>query len=348
MVQGIEMDTADKRSSEGIIGLGDEIERIQKALTDFESGQKLDIAIISEPFAGRTTLITATEKMAAHKVTKRSFSSIVKNKEELLSPEQPPRIMIIDNCHFLYLRTIGGFDLLEDFLKSVVSSNNLFITTWNLYSWNYLDEVLNIGQFFPIQLKLPKFTPGELKELILSGYKENEVEFIGDVTAEEKRVITFVRYPVTLKQREKTITIPLFTINFNRLRFRLSRKEEEKKAEDIIFEMINRVSNGNPGVAKVTWAKSLEYPTIKPSYVWEPSFKIELDYTESFILYLILSMESINKEEVVEITGEMKVDKILYRLAQQGLITVDHGYYKIRPEALNSVVTHLKKSRVIW
>ena len=161
MVKGLEMDIANKGSSEGIIGVRDEIERIQKALTDFESGQKLDIAIIAEPFAGRTTLINATEKMAAHKVTKRSFSSIVKNKEELIFPERPKGIVILDNCHFLYQRTIGGFGILEDFLKSVVSSSNLFITTWNLYSWNYLDEVLNIGQFFPIQLKLPKFTLGE-------------------------------------------------------------------------------------------------------------------------------------------------------------------------------------------
>lgn len=348
MVKGLEMDTANKSFSEGIIGFKDEIERVQNALTDFESGQKLDIAIISEPFAGRTTLITATEKMAAHKVTKRAFSSIVKNKEELLSPEQPQGIVIIDNCHFLYLRTIGGFDILEDFLKSILSSNNLFITTWNLYSWNYLDEVLNIGQFFPIQLKLAKFTTSELKELILSGYKENELEFFDDVTAEEKRVITFFRYPVTIKQREKTINIPLFKINFDRLKFRLSRKEEEKKAEDIIFEMISRVSNGNPGVAKVIWEKSLEYPTIKPSYVKDCYSKIELDYSASFILYVILSMESINKEELVEITGEIKVDKILYRLSQQGLITVDNGYYKIRPEALHCVVDYLKRSRVIW
>lgn len=112
--------------------------------------------------------------------------------------------------------------------------------------------------------------------------------------------------------------------------------------------MINRVSNGNPGVAKEVWGKSLEYPTIKPSYVRECSFKINLDYTESFVLFIILSMESLTREEIVEITGEINVDKILYRLAHQGLITVDHGCYKIMPEVLNSIVEYLKKSRVIW
>jgi hypothetical protein len=340
------MDTAPK--SEGIMGLEDEIERIQKVLADFESGQKVDVAIISEPFAGRTTLVNKIEKMTTLKVTKLSFSSSVKDKEELKIPEHPERVVILDNCHFLYQRAIGGFDILGDFLTSIVSSTNLVITTWNLYSWNYLDEVLNIGQFFPVQLKLPKFTPGELKELILSGYKEGELEFIDDVTPEAKRVINVVRYPVTLKRPGKSFDIPFFKLDLARLRFRLSRKEEERKAEDIVFEMINRIANGNPGVAKVIWAKSLEYPSIKPSSVREPSFKIDLDYTESFILYIILSMESITDEELAEITGEMKVDQILYRLAQQGLITVEYGFYKIRPEAVNSVVTYLKKSRVIW
>jgi hypothetical protein len=342
------MNTANKKISDELIGVKHEIESIQKAITDFESGQKLDIAIISEPFAGRTTLVNVIEEMTAHRVTKLSFSSLVKNKEAFMFPERSKKIVVIDNCHFLYLRRIGGFEILETFLKSVVSSNNLFITTWNLYSWSYLDEVINIGQFFPIQLKLPKFTPSELKELILSGYKEDELEFLEDVRSEDKRVIHFFRYPVTVKPLKRTINIPFLKINLNRLKVHLSRKEEKKKAEDIIFEMINRFSNGNPGVAKVLWEKSLEYPTIKPSYVQEFSFKITLDYSESFILYIILSMDSINRDELVEITGESKVDTILYRLSQQGLIIVDQGYYKIKPEALKSLVEYLKKTGVMW
>lgn len=342
------MNNANKKISDEFIGFKDEIESIQKAIADFESEQKLDIAIISEPFAGRTTLVNKIEEMTPHKVMKLSFSSIVKNKEASMFPAQAKRIVISDNCQFLYLRTIGGFNVLEEFLKLVASSNNLFITTWNLYSWNYLDEVINIGQFFPIQLKLPKFTTSEIKELILSRYKDDELEFVDDVKSENKRLINPFKYPVTIKPLKKTINIPFLKINLDRLTVHLSRKEEKKKVEDIIFEMINRVSNGNPGVAKVIWEKSLDYPTIKPSYVQECSFKIKLDYSESFALYGILSMESINKEELVEITDETHVDEILYRLSQQGLITVDQGYYKIMPEALKSIVEFLKKIRMVW
>lgn len=335
-------------NADEIIGFKDEIASIQKAITDFESGQKLDIAIISEPFAGRTTLLNEIERITTHKVTKLPFSAIVKNENDLMFTENSRRIVMIDNCQFLYMRKIGGFNILEEFFKSIASSNSLFITTWNIYSWNYLDEVINISRFFPIQLKLPRLTTDETKELILSGYKEDELKFIDDVEYETKRLINFFKYPVTIKSLEKTINIPFFKINFNLLKFSLTRKEEKKKAEEIIFEMIERGSDGNHGVAKIIWEKSLEYPTIKSSFIRDLSFKIELDYSESFILYIILSMESIKKEELVEITGETHIDEILYRLSQQGLITVDQGYCKIKPEALKSSVEFLKKSRMVW
>lgn len=333
---------------EGIIGFKGEIERIQAAITDFESGTKSDIAIIAEPFAGRTTLVNAIEKMSMQKVTKLLFSSLVKHKDAVTFPEHPKGIVIVDHCQFLYTRTISGFDILNTFLKSVLSSDNLFITTWNLYAWNYLDEVLDIGQYFPVQLKLPKFTTQETKELIVSRYKEGEIEYVDDVKSENQTFVTFVKHPVTIKPLGKTVNIPFLTLNFNLLRFRLSRKKEVKTPEDIIFELLNYYSNGNPGVAEKLWEKSLRYPTIKPSDITDCSFKIELDYTESFILYCILATESITRDELVAMSGDGKVDEVLSRLVTQELIAVDNGYYSVNHEALKCVTGHLKKAGVIW
>ncbi|MBN1763309.1 MAG: hypothetical protein JW878_09605 [Methanomicrobia archaeon] len=333
---------------DNLVGFKEEIERIRTTIVEFESGRKSNIAIIAEPFAGRTTLVNAVEKMTVHKVTKLLLSSLIKNKDAVRLPEELKGIVIVDHCHFLFTRAIGGFDILDEFLKSVLSSDNLFITTWNLYAWNYLDEVINVGQFFPVQLKLPKFTTQETKELIVSRYKEDEIQFVDDVKSENQAFITFSRVPVTVKPLGITVNIPSITFNFNLLRFWLSRKKEKKTAEDIIFELLNYYSNGNPGVAKVIWEKSLQYPTIKPSYIQECSFKIELDYTESFILYCILAIESVTKEELVALSGDGTVDKVLSRLVQQDLITVDKEHYTLNPEALKCVVGYLKKAGVIW
>ncbi|MCX9081664.1 MAG: hypothetical protein OIN83_05655 [Candidatus Methanoperedens sp.] len=332
-----------------LIGFREEIANIQTAIADFESGRNLNVAIISEPYAGRTAIMNEIEKMILQKVTRFSFSSIVKNKDEIILSGPSKRIVLIDDCQFLYMRKIGGFDVLEYFLNLVSNPAILFITTWNLYSWKYLDEVLNIGKFFPVQINLPKFTTYQIKESILSGYKKDEIIFVRDVEFEKEKIINFMKYPVSIKSWKKTIELPYFKINYDFLKLRLLKKEEIIASEDIIFGKIHRVSNGNPGVAKIVWQRSLEYPTIKPSNVKDESFNIELDYNEAFILNLILSMKSITNDDLSEIAGpDYQVGKIIFRLSKQGLISVEDASCIIRPEALKSVIEFLKKLRLVW
>lgn len=342
------VNNAETKPDRGIIGFQKEIADVQTAIAGFEMGDNLNIAIIGEPYGGRTTLINEIERMNPDRITKLNFSSVVKNKEELVLPENSKRIIILDHCEFLYMRKIGGFEVLNEVFKLLVSSDNLFITTWNFYSWNYLNEITNAGKYFPIQIQIPKFTTDEIKECILSRYEEDEIKFTEDIPFEKEKLIQFVKHPVTLKPLKKTINIPYTKINRSILDIKLSKKEEKITPENIVFEKIRRISNGNPGVAKVVWKKSLEYPVIKPSKIKEFYFKIELDYNESFILGIILSMNIIKKEELVEIAGpDFQIDKILFHLSEQGLITMDGGC-KIKPEALKSVVEFLKKSRMVW
>lgn len=336
-----------KEISVELIGFQEEIANIQTAIADFESGQKLNIAVIAEPFAGRTALLDAVEKMNPQKVTRLSFSSVVKNK--IMLPDSPKRIILIDDCQFLYTRKIGGFDVLDDFLELVSSSNYLFITSWNLYSWRYQDEVMNIGRYFPIQVSLSKFTAAEIKENILSKYKPDEIKFVEDVEFEKEKIIEVAKYPLSLRLMKKSITfnIPFLKINFGSIKFKFG-GEEKVAIEDIIFENILHASNGNPGVAQVVWQKSLEYPVIKPGRIKEFAFNIDLDYTEAFVLSIILSMKSIKKEELAEIAEYEHTEEILFRLVKQGLVAIEEGRCSIKPEALKSTVDFLKRLRLVW
>lgn len=331
-----------------LVGFKEEIANVQTAIADFESGQRSNVAIIAEPFAGRTTMINAIEKMNLQKVTRVSFSSVVKSRDEIRLPEGAKRIIIFDDCQFLYTRRIGGFDVLEEFLKSVASSGNMFITSWNLYSWKYLDETINIGRYFPVQINLPKFTAGEIRECILSRYKSDEIKFMEDVEFEKEKMIEVAKHPVSLPFK-RSISIPFLKIHYALLKIRLFEKEKKATVEDIIFEKISRISDGNPGVAKVIWQRSLEYPVIKPGRIKEQSFAIELDYSEAFILSVILSMKSLKEEELAEIAGyEYELDRILFRLGKQGLVALGDGYCGIKPEALSSTVEFLKRLRLVW
>ncbi|MGC9444009.1 MAG: hypothetical protein ACP5E9_03630 [Candidatus Methanospirareceae archaeon] len=330
----------------GLIGFQDELASIREAIAAFESGEKSDIAIIAEPFAGRTTLLNAIEQIATRKTVKLSFSSVITDRNEISFPPGAGEIVLCDNCHFLYRRTIGGFKHLDEFLTAVATSEHLVITTWNVYSWRYLEEVRAIDKFFPITIRLPHFSAAALKELILSDYAENELELEDDSTPEEKRIIT--RQPISFAVRNKILAIPFFHIDFARFKAMFSRKEGTKKTEDIIFEKIGRIANGNPGVAKLLWEKSLQYPVIKPSFVKECPLKVELDYHESFLLSLILSMDALTEPELYEISDEPEVETMLHRLLRLRLIVEEHGYYKLDPEALSCIVSALKKTGVIW
>jgi len=338
-----------KKENSETIGFQEEIENVQIAIADFESGHNSNIAIIGEPFIGKTTFIDSIEKLNPQKVTRLSFLSVVKNIEDIKIPQDSKRIVIIDDCNFLYERKIGGFDNLEYFLKYIVSSSNLFITTWNIYSWNYLEEVISIGDFFPVQIKIPKFTRDQIKECILSRYKEKEIKFEEDVEFEKEKVIESRKYQVSIKPLEKPINIPYFRINYGLLKIRLLKKEEKFAIEDIIFEKIHRISNGNPGVTKILWQRSLEYPTIKPSKIKEESFNIDLDYNESFVLNIILSMKYIRKEDLSEIVGhDFQIEKIIFLLSKQGLISIEDGVCGVKPIALKSIAEFLKKLRLVW
>ncbi len=158
-----------------------------------------------------------------------------------------------------------------------------------------------------------------------------------------------MKYPVSIKPWKKTINLPYFKINYNILKLKLLKKEERVAIEDIIFEKIHHVSNGNPGVAKIVWQRSLEYPIIKPSKIKDESFNIELDYNESFVLNIILSMKSIKNDDLSEIVGpDFQVEKIIFQLSKQRLIKAEDGSCIIRPEALKSIFEFLKKSRLVW
>ena len=235
-----------------VIGYSSEIENIKKTIDDFESGKKTNIAIISEPFAGRTYIFNAIEGMLNERATRITLSSIIKNKGLHLFPETLEKIVLVDNCHLLYMRKVGGFNILEDFLRSITNPDHLFITTWNIYSWNYLDAVINISNYFPVQIKLQSLNTSELKQIILSRYKKDELNFIDDSISKNSKpkLIHFSKLPVKIKSLEKTIEIPFVDLHFNLLISELLPKKAEKSTtEDRIFELIGDISNGNPGIA---------------------------------------------------------------------------------------------------
>ncbi|WP_269851880.1 hypothetical protein [Methanosarcina horonobensis] len=80
------------------------------------------------------------------------------------------------------------------------------------------------------------------------------------------------------------------------------------------------------------------------------SYDIELEQEEAFVLELILSYQGLRKSEIVDtIDSTLRTDEILFQLLNQELIFEhEDGSFRVRPEALRSVIAYLEKFRLVW
>lgn len=352
MVSSDEQDSGNKL----VFGMDEQIAAIQKAISDFEAGQRVNVAILALPYAGKSELVDEIVEMHPHDVTKVTFSSIIDNKDQIPLLGDSNKIMIFDNCHYLYMRKIGGFDVIEEFLNMMLSSDErLYITTWNIHSWNYLHRVLGIGKYFPVQVNIPSLNSADMKEFLLSAYDEGEIQFVNDTDVEEDKIFQVTKIPIAKTITHGKVNIYSLHINYMALRTLLFNRTPSETAESIIIKEITKISRGNPGVAKEIWNKWLEYPIIKTSSTKNnvPS-DIELDSTGRFVLYIILSMGYIKKDELKNIlylscnADDMTINRLLFEILSQNLILEKEKYYSIRPEKLHAVVKYLENIRLVW
>ncbi|MDO9523203.1 MAG: hypothetical protein Q7J08_05760 [Methanocorpusculum sp.] len=337
-------------SDRPIIGLEKELQEIAETIERYGDGAPAHIAIVAEPLGGRTTIANEIRRLYGERVHYLPLKFGMSPSSLPDFSAFPGDIILIDNCRLLATRKIGGFDVLDAFLLALISSKKLFITTWNLFSWQYLSAVMNIEAYFPTIIVLKKMDTPVLKEMILSRHKPGEIQFINDGVAERSMFFSLVHKQVRLPFKGSEVSIPWIKLNFTFMFRRLPRKKRiQMSIEDLIFEKIKRISRGNPGVSLILWESSLKDNTISLNAITETTYSINLDTSESFILTIILSMKSLREEDLIAIVGsEMDIRRVLYRLVQEELVGNDDGHYSIPAFALEPVAEYLKKTRRLW
>jgi hypothetical protein len=333
-----------------ILGLKEEIGKIQVSIAEYETGKKLNIAIIAGTLAGKTVLLDEIEKINQNRATRIAFPGIVRDIKEIFLSDDTKRVVLLDNCHYLYMRKPGGFDIFYEFLDMISSQDQLFITTWNLYSWRYLKEAFGIERYFPVQVFIPSLDKKNLRLFILKSYGKEEIRFYNVKEPKKEPLIYIAKYPLEISSLGRKILIPALKINFSYLKKLFRHEEETQTAEERVFEKIYLESKGNPGIAWRVWELGLDYPAIKPEDIGQFSFDIELEYEEAFVLSLILSYQALKKTEIAEMIGsEFRADEILFQLLSRELVFKDEAdCYRVKPEALQSIIAYMKKLRLVW
>jgi hypothetical protein len=325
-----------------------QFDQIKEIIARFEEkGIRTNIAIVADPFAGQHNLAQQIHHEYKDRISCLPFFSIVSTKDFLSNYYQAEKIILVERCHFLAMRKIGGFVMLEEFLDFLSTTDKFLITTWNSFAWSYLDEVKKISSFFPVVIKLPKMQRDTLKNHILSEY-EQEITFIDDTEHEKKPLLSRTTRTVEIPLLKESVDVPWIQLTL-RSRNMLKQDESQMSAEDMVFDEINRIANGNFGVARRLWERTITDHTVKMSAVPVTPCTVDLDINQTFLATIILSMESIKMTDLAEIAGpEIDIEQTLYQLANQGLVERDREYFQIKPEALNCVIDFLKRKRMVW
>ncbi len=158
-------------SDRPIIGLEKELQEIAETIERYGEGAPAHIAIVAEPLGGRTTIANEIRRLYGERVHYLPLKFVMSPSSFPDFSACPGDIVLIDNCRLLATRRIGGFDVLDAFLLALISSKKLLITTWNLYSWQYLSAVMNIEAYFPTIIVLKKMDMPDLKQVIMSRHK---------------------------------------------------------------------------------------------------------------------------------------------------------------------------------
>jgi hypothetical protein len=316
---------------------------LEDALRDHLSGERANVAVVSDPLAGRDVLLDYAEETLGPAAERVSFTSVVTDG----LPDLPnSEVALLDDCHYLFTRRIGGFDVLERFLERVATSDTLFVTSWNRYAWNYLAAVREVDRDFPVRISIPRLDSNGMANLLRSHYDPSLPEFVDRSAGERVRTVGLEDVTVPL-WGDGTVTVPLPELNLDYVTSRTI-ADAEANVQAVVIERITRLSQGDPGVALAIWERSVRDGEIAPSYIQEVDRPIELDDDEAFVLELVLSNERVSIETLTDVVRGASIERVLGTLRGQGVVAVGDGRTRIVPERLHSMVAHLERRQLLW
>ena len=326
-----------------VAGLDEQFAAIEDAVERYLAGDLSNVAVVSQPFAGREVFLDYAEEEFGAATGRVTFEEVVTG--EL--PEFPvAEIVLVDNCHYLYTREIGGFDVLERFLDRVATLDAMYVTSWNRYAWAYLSAVSNVDDAFPETIEIPRLDAAGVRDLIASYHGTPLPMFVEADEGGRMKTVDLAWESLPL-WGDRELPVPRPELQPEYVLSGL-RSESDPGIEAAVYRRIARLSEGDPGVAVTIWEQSVRDGKIAPSYVQEVDQPLEIDDDEAFVLEVILTNERIAREQIERICTDIPVEQALGTLLAQGVITIDDGRVGVAPERLYSTVEHLARRQLVW
>lgn len=334
-VESVEDDMNARRPDQGVevsTLLGGDYDAFEAVVSGASSGP---LAVIGPPFGGREVALNA----AANRLDAIHLRLGPGDGIDTLRAKIGNEPVVVDNCHHLYKRTVGGFDPVEQFLEVLAHVDTPVVTGWNTYAWAYLKATQGIDREFPVQVEIEPLAAGNLAELVLGRYDEMPRFLPNDSRIDG--LLSVRRY--TLEWRDHTMSVPVPIPNPAAIV--AFSGDDEVDPKDVVFERLAVVSDGNVGVATAIW-ESLRGTELRPSDIVRPETDLALDREEALCLRIILAKECVEQSELAETIGHGP-DRILGRLVREGLIMVREDIVSLNPMAVPTAVSETERRRIL-
>lgn len=99
----------------------------------------------------------------------------------------PEQAILLDDCHLLFLRRPGGFVPLDLLLRLVRTTGRhiLWITTWNVYSWIYLEYLYRLSDHFAVVHNISPQSQAEMQQMLQARLRQTNLEVTWPADQEE-------------------------------------------------------------------------------------------------------------------------------------------------------------------
>lgn len=324
-----------------------EIDTLLNSIDEGLSGKPRHIAIISEYLAGKEDLASKIECVHSGRTVRIRLESFVDD-ISILSNLPEKDIYVVENCHFLAQRKINGFHILSQFIDLVSQNNKIWVTTWNIHSWRYLSAVQGINSLFSVQIPLSQKNYEILRDFILSQHTSS-VFYVIDTPVPRRLIIVRKNLKYEIPFLHDTYSMMMYSIRFRLIWAIFRGKSHEVEPDELIFQRLAQISNGNPGIALQIWEKSLDAWEIRMSAMSPPSLAGILNSDTAYVLSLLLSLETVSIQDLNSvIPEEIHLSMILSHLEGKKIIYIKNNRVSIELLAYAGITNELKKNRMVW
>ncbi|WP_224999798.1 AAA family ATPase [Cesiribacter sp. SM1] len=336
-----------------LIGRTAELQTLQDGYRRWKEGKFSPLLISGEKGSGCTSLLNVFLKRLPQQqqVARLSLTSPVADQKELaqqlaratglpensamdqvleyLQKPQSPLVIVVEDLQHLFRRWVGGFELMKAFLElvSLTGRTVFWLCSCTLYSWQYLDRVMQGSETWERVVFLQEFTPAQLSELILRRHRVSGYQ------------LQFEPGPNDL-QNKKFVA--------------MSAEEQQTYLEVKYFQKLSLFAQSNLQLALLYWLRStlaVSKSTVNISTSLNPEFGFLLHMTQAryFILHALLLHEHLSARELSHIFGETENSqrRQLQMLHDDGLLLRNEDRFSLNPLLYRQIVNVLKQKNLV-